>query len=345
MVRMSFGRMAGTKTEVCLAYNASNKHVAFIGASGGGKTTGATMSIDSIIKAGASVCGIDYSGSLNNVTDSDTVRRIKVREVGIPISLLTPIKRPDGSEEDVADIADGIVDIFSDVAPIGARQRAAIRKAVLEAYKNGYKDANEFQAIGDALAMDDSPPSVSVYDRFRNLFEKVKTGAKVKLFEPGIFTIIDLTGFAVRTQRILAELVLAILWRYFRIWGQDMEHDMYVFCDEFQVLSLREDGILSQILREGRKFHLALILATQTLESFNKSERAVIQQTATQLFFRPATSEINSVLKWIGAEKSPEMRKLLANLDIGECIAVGKFDVGGIKMERPIKVTFRTDKR
>ena len=39
------------------------------------------------------------------------------------------------------------------------------------------------------------------------------------------------------------------------------------------------------------------------------------------------------------------MRKKLETLDIGECIAIGRFDVEGVKVERPVKVTFRTDKR
>lgn len=337
--------MAGTLREVRVANDAPNRHIAFVGPSGQGKTVASVKSIETLIREGASVVAIDYSSSLKTLEDITFVNRIKVRESGLPLSLLSPIKRPDGTEEDTEDIADSIADIFSDVDLLGARQRSAIRRAVINAYKIGDEDGNEFRAIGRALAADDTTAALSTYDRYQNLFSKVKTAKNPKLFESGKLTIIDLSGFSTRTQRVLAEMILAIIWRYFRVWGQYTERELYVMCDEFQVLSLREDGVLSQILREGRKFHLALILATQTLESFNKSERAVIQQAGTQLFFRPATSEINSVLKWIGAEKSPEMRKKLAALDIGECIAVGKFEVAGIKMERPIKVTFRTDKR
>lgn len=345
MARMKIGRLAGTSKTVRIADNSRNMHTLLVGSSGGGKSFATVVMAYSAIEHGNPVIAVDYSGSLHLLDNADKVNRIKVRESGIPLSLLTPIKRPDGSEEDVEDIADSIVDIFDDVSALGARQRAALRRAVLNAYKIGDKDGNEFRAIGRALAMDETEPAVSTYDRFLNLFTKVKTGKEKKLFEAGKLTIIDLSGFSTRTQRVIAEMVMAVIWRYFRVWGQYMERELYIICDEFQVLSLREDGVLSQILREGRKFHLALTLATQTLEGFNKSARAVIQQAATQMFFRPATSEISSVLKWIGAEKSPEMRKKLETLDIGECIAIGRFDVEGVKVERPVKVTFRTDKR
>ena len=111
--------------------------------------------------------------------------------------------------------------------------------------------------------------------------------------------------------------------------------------DEFQNLSLKHDSILFQILREGRKFNLYLLLATQTLAGFDNGQRAVLQQAATQLYFQPAVHEINMVSRLIIGMETEMAKKLLEKLQVGECLAVGRFMIGENSIDRPLKMSFR----
>lgn len=338
----------GTSKVLMISPEAMNKHMLLVGMSGGGKTESAKYIVNQIVTEGGKALAIDYSGSFACDSEEEDIKRINVFEEGFPLPFLSPIRRPDDTVEDIGDIQEEIVDVFCNVSRLGVRQKAAMRRAVETASRLIVinPDLDEICAIGRALEMDDDDEvAASVYDRFYNLLTKVRVSKGIRLLESGKLTVLDLSGFSPHTQRILAELILAVIWRYFRVWGQRAEEDLFILCDEFQILNSREDGILDQILREGRKYHIALVLATQTLESFNKRERAVIQQVGTQMFFRPAGSEVDNVLKWIGVGRSSELKKSLMTLDRGECIAVGRFDLGKRYIEYPIKITFRTDTR
>lgn len=343
---VKLGRIAGTHRYLNIADDSLNNHIALFGISGGGKTTAGKCICRNIVADGGTVLVLDYSGSFAG--DDSMIKRIKIYEDGLPFPLLTPIRRPDGSYEDFYDIRASVLDVFANVSQMGVRQRAVMRDVItcaigLKANKDTFDDINEMGAILCEISLMNRVAE-TVYDRYCELFNKLKSVPQSKIFEAGKITVLDLSQFSLRTQRVIAELILAIIWRYFRIWGQEAKQDLFVFCDEFQLLSLREEGILSQILREGRKFHLSLVLATQTLESFSKQELARIQQCGTKLFFRPGAHELTAVLRWIGAAKSDDLRKLLPSLDRGECIAVGRFEHGKGRLERPIKMTFRSDR-
>ena len=113
---------------------------------------------------------------------------------------------------------------------------------------------------------------------------------------------------------------------------------LYIVCDEFQVLNLKKTSVLSQILTEGRKFNLALILATQTLDRFDKSQVSMILQATTRLFFYPAPNEVRKIAQYTGAEDTKAMERTLSSLNRGECVAAGRFLVGNVPLNKPLKI-------
>src|SRR5690606_27111909 len=92
--------------------------------------------------------------------------------------------------------------------------------------------------------------------------------------------------------------------------------------DEVQNLDHNEGSPLSKYLREGRKFGVSLILATQTLSNLKKEERDRMFMAEHKLFFRPADTEIR-VFAEIAAQstqqKTEEWIPKLADLKKGEC--------------------------
>lgn len=334
------GRMQGESVQIRISDRSLNGSVLAIGQSGSGKTESVWKIANNIMAEGGAVVVLNYNGSFSKKT-GENVYKLSVLNEGFPIPLLTQNKRPDGTRENAEDMVESLVDIFSDIEKLSAKQKGALRNAILKVCdKRG--DENVLKSIGKELLAVDEDASYAVYEKFHAVWCRIKSVSGIKLIEPGKITVLDFAGFDSRTQRLLAELSLASIWRYFRLWGQSARAPLYIICDEFQALSLKKDSALSQILREGRKFHIALLLATQTLETLDKGEKVVVLQAATRLFFRPTPGEVPSILKLMNEEKTEIMKKMLLNLQPGECLASGTFNIGGIEIERALKMTFRS---
>lgn len=247
---------------------------------------------------------------------------------------------------DQEDIAEAVTDIFSDVLCLGPEQKITFQKAVQRAVERVESCRDEMEVIGrelKGLLEEGSNRSVTskIYGKFDSAFRKVRMSAVPDILQPGRVTVLDLDGFSNHVQKMLPELILSILWRYYRIEGQKKEEPLYIVCDEFQNLSMRPDSVLGQILCEGRKFHMAMLLATQTMEQFDRSEKALLLQAATQICFRPGPDEVKAVFKRLGAEQNGLGENRLSGLQRGECIASGRFCIGSEVREGPVKMTFQ----
>jgi len=100
-----------------------------------------------------------------------------------------------------------------------------------------------------------------------------------------------------------------------------------VVLDEVQNLDHRKDSPLEKFLREGRKFGISLILATQTLSNFEQQERDRLFQAAHKLFFAPADTEIKRFADILRdnfpTSSKDEWIQRLSRLQKGECLSIG----------------------
>lgn len=137
--------------------------------------------------------------------------------------------------------------------------------------------------------------------------------------------IIQLAGFMKEFARLITEFALIDLYRYYRAQG-DKDNPKVVVLDEIQNLDHRLESPLGQILTEGRKFGLSLVLATQTLSNLGRDERDRLFQASHKLFFKPADTEIRTyagILADATEERSEEWVRRLASLKRGECYSLG----------------------
>ena len=95
---------------------------------------------------------------------------------------------------------------------------------------------------------------------------------------------------------------------------------------------------MRDILREGRRFGIKVVMATQTLEIFPRDVVSMLKQMANRLVFRPPTSEICRLAKMIDSKKYEMWSNQLSSLNIGESIGLGIFVVGGQEVSHPIKL-------
>lgn len=176
--------------------------------------------------------------------------------------------------------------------------------------------------------------------KYRNIFTRVKFLQTFNLWVRDKATVLDLSGYSHSIQILLAQLVISILWRYYRIYGQRMNTGTWIVLDEFQNFPLHNGSLLAQLLREGRKYNLSLLLATQTLAAFDIPKRGLLQQAGTKLYFQQTEVDINRLAKEFSGIEAADAKSILQGLKVGECLVDGEFSIFGKTVKRALKIRF-----
>jgi DNA phosphorothioation-dependent restriction protein DptH len=120
-------------------------------------------------------------------------------------------------------------------------------------------------------------------------------------------------------------------------------HPIPVVLDEIQNLDHRSDSPIDKMLREGRKFGLSLLLATQTTSNFNQEQRDRLFQAGHKLFFKPAETEIGnfaSLLAQTTSDSKGDWAQRLAKLEKGQCWSLGPIQTSsGALQDKPLLVS------
>ena len=126
--------------------------------------------------------------------------------------------------------------------------------------------------------------------------------------------------------RLITEFILWDLYGHLQSKGKKTDPKVIVL-DEVQNLDHKEGSPLSKYLREGRKFGLSLILATQTMSNMKKDERDRMFQAEHKLFFKPADTELKAfadIAALATRQKVDDWIRKLSSLSKGECYSIGK---------------------
>lgn len=159
------------------------------------------------------------------------------------------------------------------------------------------------------------------------------------MVEENKINIVRLGKFDLKTQELVAEILLAYIWRLANV-NYFTENGLYIFVDECQDMHSGKDSALAQILSEGRKFNANLLLATQQIEQGSSS---IVQQRLAQcgliLYFQPNINQAATVAKRISMNDGEGWRNVLKTLKRGEFVAAGDLIVDGKLIDRPLKVS------
>ena len=293
--------------------NAPNKNIVIFGSSGTGKSTEEQKIAVEIVAQGRTAVMLDC----HQVLGEDEIfwkhkekfnlymNEINAYEVGIACDLFEPMIHSDGVREDSADAIYAVLDVLDRTLKFGHAQKAALRMAISHVVEEGAYGKEGFRAID----------------------------------QEGKINIIRLSKFDLGTQETVAEMILSYIWRlavvnYFR------RKEIFLFVDEFQNLPSGKRSSLAQILSEGRKFGVNLILATQQLPRSNAS---VVQQSLMQcgliLYFKPGADQVRVAAKMIDPENVNEWMQVLRGLKKGEFVASGTLELSGHRIECPLRVS------
>lgn len=325
----------------------NNHHIAVIGSSGSGKTVECQRIICSAVERGDTIITFDMHGTLSDdqifwkykQVFTKNMHEVNIHENGIECGLFSPVCYSDGTLEDSADMVGAIVDIISDVIQAGNIQRAELRKAIKYVYETGGYDEYGFGAVDEALRSAGNKTAQVLREKLFPLTSRKTFIAGQDFLQRHKINIIRLSRFNLKMQLMIAEMLLSYIWRLANA-GQFKKDKIFIFIDECQNMPSGKENALAQILSEGRKLGVNLILATQMILDGNSS---AVQQRITQcglmLYFRPAANRISMTARMIDSRLESDWSRCLRQLNVGEFIAVGEFMVGDKPKSGAIKVS------
>jgi DNA phosphorothioation-dependent restriction protein DptH len=319
----------------------ANRHLLLFGSSGSGKTYGIQCLLAEMAQQRLHSFIVDYTDGFSPAqmellfNAHALPKNHFVITEKLPLSPFRPQRQIiDPSipavEENNYQIATRIESIFSSVFELGGQQSASLIRAI----QTGLEEDSAF-GLGDIL------------DRLRGegnsgetLANKLEPFVRAEPFRDANspawgemlssdqhwVNILQLKGLAREIQKAVTEFTLWDLWDYAQNSGAK-QRPIPIVLDEIQNLDHSSDSPIDKMLREGRKFGISLILATQTTSQFNAEQRDRLFQAGHKLFFKPATTEIDRfaqiLSRAIGGTTKAEWATRLAKLEKGQCWSLG----------------------
>lgn len=317
-----------------------NRHLLIFGASGSGKTYAIQCLLAELARHHQNSLIVDYTdGFLPEHLEPIFIEQT-AQETHLVVTDPLPINPFRFQTQTIAGkiikegpfkVASRIASVFNSVySTIGEQQNAELVNTIeagLEADENYdlealLKDLNEKGDVARALANKITPfiktqPFVKgESDSWKAIF--IKHEGKVH--------ILQLATVSRDVQQLITEFTLWDLYDFASSNG-NKNLPLPIVLDEVQNLDHRKDSPLEKVLREGRKFGISLILATQTLSNFEAQERDRLFQAAHKLFFAPADTEIKRFADILRdnfpTASKDEWTQRLSRLQKGECLSIG----------------------
>ena len=318
-----------------------NRHLLVFGNSGTGKTYGIQCLLAEMAAAGMRSLIVDYTDGFLPAQMEPRFREVakpKSHVVRINRLPLNPFRRQrqqtDPSwpmfEETNYDVASRIVSIFASVYAVGEQQLAALNRSLQKGLEMG--SGFSLDALLPILT-EDGPQGQSLANKIEPLIQARPFRGEAESAWEDMFSsrdhsvhILQLTGLARSVQRLVTEFVLWDLWDHAQNSG-NKNRPLPIVLDEIQNLDHSSDSPIDKMLREGRKFGIALMLATQTTSNFNAEQRDRLFQAGHKLFFKPADTEIDRFTD-ILSKATPGVSRAswaerLTRLEKGQCWSLG----------------------
>lgn len=324
-----------------------NRHMLIFGSSGMGKTYAIQCLLNELGNSGQNSLVVDYTnGFLPDQLEEVTINSLDpeqhiIRQAPFPISPFKLHEQMIGSfsiKDTPPDVAKRVAAIFKTVYDLGDQQFSVLFDAIITG----------MESYQDCLKLDDLLNVLEEYleDKTHNKSTVQSTLSKLKPFVMGKpFTsddegmgwdrffedqacrchIFQLAGLDMHSWRLVTEFILWDLYAFVRGKG-NKNLPKVVVLDEIQNLDHREECPLAKYLTEGRKFGLALILATQTISNLGNDQQSRLFQAAHKLFFKPADTEMKeygTVLQNATGEALKIWIDRLSKLKKGECYSLG----------------------
>lgn len=318
----------------------ANRHMLITGKSGQGKTYFIQTLLHEFSKKMLNVLIVDYTdGFLPNQLDTKLLQslgdRIRHKIIYQDLMPLNPFKIQKIDlggliiEEQPLDMVERVVQIIDFVFNLGVQQRTLLTENILEGYRlNG--QSYTFSHLREDLVNSEDTGKQNLYGRISTLLKRDPFSYDNNFSWKDVFNntgeihIFQLKGFQRQIQQVMIEFMMWDLFQYATKSGTE-DTPLPIVLDEIQNLNFSANSPAVKILREGRKFGLSGIFATQSLDSMKGTDSEAIYNAAQQVHFLPPDSQVKNLAKSMtsSAVDAREVESQLKTLHKGEAIING----------------------
>lgn len=341
--RILLGEVAGSTGKIYWEFGnkkLANRHLFITGKSGQGKTYFVQTLLSELSKAQIDSLVIDYTeGFLPNQLDpqfvssfDDKLRHRIIYQDKLPIN---PFKLQEIDlggfvvPESEQDMVDRVVQVIDFVFDLGIQQRTLLSETILQGYRiNG--SSYRFSHLSDELRYSEEKSLQNLYGRISALLSRDPFSYESdfdwsQVFgSEGTINIFQLKGYQLNVQKVLIEFLLWDLFQYATRTGNESK-PLPIVLDEVQNLDFSGSSPAVKILREGRKFGVSGIFATQSLDSIKGNDAEAIYNAAEQLHFLPPDSQVSAIARSITSNSNDrkDIEGELKTLLKGQAIVYG----------------------
>jgi len=296
-------------------------HLFVIGIPGQGKSVTTTRLLCELTKHSVPALVLDFHGEFANPDGSYyKLARPSILNAadGLPFSILEP-KQGKGprAKESIWELAE----ICQYVCGLGDIQRDALYRAFENVYDAvGPNETPLLTSVSEFLEEDeDDGNAKNVTARCRPLFEfglfaDVPTEGIYEQFTKG--AIVDLHELKSEALQLAAgAFTLRKLYRAMFTWGTADRIRLVIVLDEAHRLA--KDLTLPKIMKEGRKFGIAVVVASQDVRDFHDQ---VLSNAGTKVIFRVNYPDSRKVSGFVRASGGDALSQQIERLSVGEAI-------------------------
>ncbi|CAJ61291.1 MULTISPECIES: ATP-binding protein [Frankia] len=322
--RVTLGRTLPPEEEIVWeASTSGSPHLFILGIPGQGKSETTIRLLQGAAADGLPALVIDFHGQFGTDARRPPSLRVYNATDGLPFS---PFEITDGSGRFAYRInATSISEIFGYVCGLGDIQRDVFYQALAKAYEDrghgGPTPAGipTLDEVRDNIAALEKERGVqNVLARCRPLLEyglfTDSAGAKIQdLIREGL--VVDLHGFAEVEQAQIAAgaFLLRKVYRDMFSWGQTGELRLAIVLDEAHRLA--KDATLPKLMKEGRKFGVAVIVASQGIDDFHPD---VLANAGTKIVFRMNYPQSRKAAGFLHTRAGKDLSEDLEQLPVGD---------------------------
>ncbi|WP_151084524.1 helicase HerA domain-containing protein [Nocardioides cynanchi] len=287
-------------------------HAFVVGIPGQGKSVTTRRIVRAFSEAGLPSLLLDFHGDM--ATDPPPGASVIDASHGLPFS---PFEGVLETGPVLNSLAFETAEIVAYVASLGEIQQSHVYKAIQEAYKD---------------VVDGTTPQAPTVEHFADKLEAIEAAAKGKharerirpLTDFGLFAedavgtfdprasgmVIDVSSITLEQVQLAAgAFLLRKVYRDMFQWPQDGKLKLAVVLDEAHRLA--KDVTLPKLMKEGRKYGVVIVVASQGAADFHKD---VVGNAGTKIVFRtnfPASKQVAGYLRGrTGQDLSLEIEKL-----------------------------------
>ncbi|HEY0812745.1 MAG TPA: DUF87 domain-containing protein [Pseudonocardia sp.] len=318
VVEVALGQDAHAENVTWRISTSGSPHLFVLGIPGQGKSVTTRRILNSFAEQGLPALVIDFHGDMAAAPAGGAA--VLDASLGLPIS---PFEIDDAARYREASWE--LAEVIGYVCGLGEIQRNAVYEGVRGIYEqHGFPH----QARPDDWpTMDELAEAVSSAEssgRSRNVAARLRPLSDFGLFvdptqgrgfgellRQGV--VLDVHGLMEQVQRAAGAFVLRKVYREMFRWGQTSRLRLAVVLDEAHRLA--RDVTLPKIMKEGRKYGVAVVVASQGVDDFHKD---VLGNAGTKVAFRCNYPQSKTVAGFLRGRSGQDVAEALEQLSVGQ---------------------------